>query len=119
MARGHKVEDAGVTLIYDTGSRYFRTGKFFVDGDSFADAVEEDFIESRDDDTTYTVKAGEEKRPELIAHRVYKDPKLWWAIQQANQIFNPFEELQPGQKLRIPSLRTVNQLQRSKLNAQR
>jgi len=119
MATGHIVEDAGTTLIYDASSRYYRAGKFVVDGNLFTDAVEEDVIPSRPDDSTYIVRAGEEKRPELIAHRVYKNSNLWWAIQQANQIFNPFEELQPGQKLRIPPLSIVNQIQRSRLNAKR
>jgi hypothetical protein len=36
-----------------------------------------------------------------ISYKFYNTPQLWWVICMVNNIINPFEELQPGQILRI------------------
>lgn len=37
-----------------------------------------------------------------LANRYYNNPKLWWVILIANQIVNPFDELQAGTQIKIP-----------------
>ena len=43
-----------------------------------------------------------EGRPDLISNSLYNTPELWWFICAANNIIDPFEEIIPGKKLKIP-----------------
>ena len=47
------------------------------------------------------------QRPDLIAHRAYKNKDLWWVIYEFNNISDPLFELKLGQTIRIPSLARV------------
>lgn len=47
------------------------------------------------------------QRPDLIAHRAYKNKDLWWVIYEFNGISDPLFELKLGQTLRIPALTRV------------
>lgn len=38
---------------------------------------------------------------ENIAYKQYENPQLWWIIAMVNNINNPFEELSPGDRLKI------------------
>ena len=51
-------------------------------------------------DIQHTVKDGETLQN--IAFRYYGDSGKWYLIAEANNILNPFQELEPYQILRIP-----------------
>jgi nucleoid-associated protein YgaU len=53
-----------------------------------------------DNDKQHTVLDGETLQS--IAHRYYGDSGKWYLIAEANNILNPFQELEPYQILRIP-----------------
>ena len=62
----------------------------------------------------YVVTSVDLYRLDRIAHRVYGDPALWWVIMHYNNVADPFS-LDVGDKLRIPSKATVNQILSKKL----
>ena len=108
MANDETVIDGTISPLYpDPLNRHFQMKTFSVDGVNYLDAPEEDVIPSQPDDLFVTVKAGEDFRLDLIAQRVYDNPELWWIIARANRIFNPFDELEPGITLRVPSRNAV------------
>ena len=43
-------------------------------------------------------------RPELISDLFYDTPSLWWYVQLFNNINDPFEGFNPGDRLLIPSI---------------
>lgn len=57
-------------------------------------------IPKRTTDKLHTLLEGETLQN--IAFRYYGDSGLWYIIADANYILNPFEDLVPGQILRIP-----------------
>lgn len=46
-------------------------------------------------------------RPDLLSHRVYGTPELWWVIFDFNEIQDPITQLKIGQLLRIPDIDRV------------
>jgi len=38
---------------------------------------------------------------ENISHRQYENEKLWWVVAMANDVINPFEEMEDGQELKV------------------
>lgn len=52
------------------------------------------------DDRFHTVLEGDLLTD--LAFIYYGDPVLWYIIADANNIFNPFDDLTPGMNLRIP-----------------
>ena len=53
-------------------------------------------------DVIHTVTAADETRPDLIAWRYYRNPRLWWIIAHANKLLHPWNEIVAGTKLVIP-----------------
>lgn len=47
-----------------------------------------------------------------IAYKVYGDVNYWWIVALVNRIENPFEQLEPGQQLKILKKSYVFQLLR-------
>jgi len=45
-----------------------------------------------------------------IASKQYGDSQLWYVIADANFIFNPFDDLEVGQTLKIPSDEAVDKI---------
>jgi hypothetical protein len=58
-------------------------------------------------DRFHTVIEGQERRLDLIANSYYRAPELWWVLAVANDILSPFDDLEPGSILRVPSINTV------------
>tara|TARA_R110002012_G_scaffold313996_3_gene526289 strand:+ start:1044 stop:1334 length:291 start_codon:yes stop_codon:yes gene_type:complete len=48
------------------------------------------------------VPNGMEGRPDLISYSLYGTTSNWWIICVVNDIFDPFEELIAGKKIKIP-----------------
>ncbi len=51
----------------------------------------------------------EERRPDLIAHKVYKDFRYWWIVMHYNNIVD-HEALKTGLVLKLPALSQVEDL---------
>lgn len=66
-----------------------------------------EMIPYKHSDIFHTVKINEIGRLDLIAYTYYKNPLLWWVIAQANDIYDPFKDMQLGMSLRIPLLETL------------
>lgn len=45
---------------------------------------------------------GYEHRPDLISNLFLETPTTWWIICERNSIFDVFEQLKPGDAIRIP-----------------
>jgi hypothetical protein len=62
-------------------------------------------------DTMYyfTHKASDEWW-DTIATKYYENPNLWWLICLMNSITNPFEDLEPGQEVKIMKENHIYQL---------
>ena len=56
----------------------------------------------------YNVQENESGRLDLIANRMYSNPKLWWAIAIANNIEDALTEPISGISLKIPSINAIN-----------
>jgi len=56
----------------------------------------------------YNVQENESGRLDLIANRVYSNPKLWWAIAIANNIEDALTEPLANVSLKIPSINAIN-----------
>jgi len=48
---------------------------------------------------------GLKNSPDLIANEYYGSPGNWWFIMFVNNINDPFESLQPNQKLLLPKIK--------------
>jgi len=94
----------------------------------FGDLVKEDDVEFWDvldlpdipverDDLVHRVEGLE--RLDLLAHRYYKDARLWWVIAIANDMEETPTAMNIGSELRIPSPRYVNQVLFKKAQVQR
>lgn len=64
-------------------------------------------IPSRSSDTYHRIQSNETTRLDILAHLYYRNPLLWWIIAQANDISDPFEPLEIGTLIRIPSLESL------------
>lgn len=95
----------------NTHSDRYKSCKILKDietGESFlATRLPIDEIPVRTNDIYHTVKTNEVTRLDVIAHTYYKNPLLWWVIAQANDIYNPFEEIASGTILRVPAIETL------------
>lgn len=82
-----------------------------VDGYEFWDTLVLPPTRPRPDDLIYTVQSND--RIDLLAHRFYQDPILWWVIAWANDMEILPTDLKVGADIRIPALAFVeNQLLR-------
>lgn len=43
----------------------------------------------------------------LLAFQYLDDERLWWVIADFNDVFNPLYTFQGGERIRIPSIRTL------------
>lgn len=64
-------------------------------------------VESDDQSVSHTVQEHELGRLDLLAHRYYGDPLLWWVIADANHIIDQFTEINAGDVIIIPSIDVV------------
>lgn len=64
-------------------------------------------IPSNPADQFHRLQSQEVCRLDMLAHKYYRNPFLWWVIAQANDIYDPFEYIEPGTILRIPAMETL------------
>ena len=61
-------------------------------------------IPKTDEDMFHEVRVKDKYRIDLIAHKYYNNQDLWWVIALANNVKDPFFDLEVGEILRIPSI---------------
>ena len=79
-----------------------------VDGVQFWDVLDLPEIPEQPDDVLYTITGSD--RIDLLAYRLYRDPRLWWVIAVANGLEDIPTEFNEGTVIRIPSPRYVLQV---------
>jgi hypothetical protein len=99
------------------GSRLRFGEVVIVDGVEFWDVLDIPEIPEQRDDLIHKVVSPD--RIDLLAHRYYKDARLWWVIAVANAIEELPTELNIGDEVRIPSPRYVSQVLFNKASVQR
>jgi hypothetical protein len=77
-----------------------------VDDIEFFDLLNLPEIQEQTDDTSYEWRSTD--RIDLVAHRFYGSPALWWVLALANNIELVPTGLNEGARLRVPSPRYVN-----------
>ena len=74
-------------------------------------------VRIRDRETDLFIEYSSEDKLELIAHRVYNDPTLWWIIMLANPDYTMEYEIDAGELIRVPlPLNSVVSEIRSQIN---
>ena len=87
-------------------SRYTQGGI----SDKYANRVgwwERRVIQEDDNDLKITVRPDEDRRPDKVAYRLYRDPTLAWVVLQFNKIVDIETEFRAGTDLRAPTERRV------------
>lgn len=90
-----------------TTSRYKRLNRV-VDNedDEYIESYEEVIFPKRSDDQFYEVEAKYENRLDLISHKFYGTPLLYWVIAEASDLLDP-QEIKTGTLLRIPNRQSL------------
>lgn len=66
-------------------------------------------IPKESDDIYFTITKTYEYRPDLLAHDLYGDGRLWWVFAQRNpnSITDPMNDFVEGTKIYLPKLSTL------------
>ena len=72
------------------------------EGNIYIETSESFSIPEKSDDYYFVVTPKYENRLDLVSHKYYQTPLLWWVIAEASNIFNPLS-VPCGTTLRIPS----------------
>jgi len=89
-------------------SRYNVDTRIFDGTYTYLPAFQRRFFESNPAEIIHVVEAGEAGRLDIIAHRFYKNSRLWWVIALLNpvKISNPFD-LAAGTEIIIPPVEQI------------
>lgn len=93
----------------------FKRNTRYTNGNSSKNRTGVDFLllrkalklSSDSSDTYVSLKQEDILRPDLISHKAYGQPGLWWAIFEYNNIQDPLFELKEGQIIKIPDIKRV------------
>jgi len=64
------------------------------------------------EDVYHEITILDKDRLDLISYKYYGVEEYWWIIALANDIFDPFSDLDPGDYIRIPDQNTVYEILR-------
>lgn len=76
-------------------------------GQSFLSTRERLDIPTNPSDRIHTVSLEDRGRLDIISFMYYRTSLLWWLIAEANNIYDPFQVIDTGTQLRIPSIDTL------------
>lgn len=65
-------------------------------------------LEQQDDDMVITLLSDEDRRPDLVAFKMYGKAELQWLVLQYNNIVDVETEFTTGTEIRLPNQRRVN-----------
>jgi nucleoid-associated protein YgaU len=88
-------------MRYEIPSRYRFTAVAQQDHNSYYGLRDSVATDPRFDDRFYVI--GPDDTLQSVAHRLLGDVRLWWVVAEFNDIIDPFEDLVPGERLRLPS----------------
>jgi len=77
------------------------------------------FMRSLRDGQIHVVVANDVGDLPALSFRYYKNINGWWIIGMYNGIFDPFTDMYPGQRLKIPSLDSIEAYFRAAKDSQR
>ena len=94
-----------MSLAYSKSSPYYGTPQW----GQFLDVWHSKTISAAADDAVYQIDDAYNLRPDLLAHDLYKDSKLWWvfAIRNPDVLKDPLLNFRTGVIIIIPTLATL------------
>jgi hypothetical protein len=89
-------------------SPYARTG---VIGD-YRDLLSLPTIPQSENDQYYTIESKYDRRPDLLANKIYGTTRLWWIFTKRNMnlIQDPINDFRAGLMIRVPDASSVASL---------
>jgi len=90
---------------YNKSSPYYTTN--ITNG--YLDIINFRNIPTQRDDILFEITKTYENRPDLLAHDVYKDSRLWWVfcVRNKSVIKDPVYDFTAGTKIYLPKLSTL------------
>jgi hypothetical protein len=90
---------------YDSTSPYFLTGynQFYLD------VMVDRPLPKESDDLNFTINLTYQYRPDLLAHDLYSDARLWWVFYQRNPntLTKPPVDFAVGTTIYLPKITTL------------
>ena len=90
---------------YDSTSPYFNTGynQFYLD------VMVDRPLPKESDDLNFTINLTYQYRPDLLAHDLYSDARLWWVFYQRNPntLTKPPVDFAVGTTIYLPKITTL------------
>ena len=92
-------------VTYSTTSPYAETSTF----GNYLDVMTNRPIAKRIDDVLYEIDSVYNLRPDMLAHDLYGDSRLWWVFAQRNPnvLKNPLFDFRAGARIYIPKKATL------------
>lgn len=92
---------------YDSSSAYFTTA---LDGNALG-VMKNRAIPKYTDDVQFMINQVYDKRPDLLAHDLYEDARLWWvfANRNPNALKDPLFDFVEGTTIYLPKMATLKQ----------
>lgn len=96
-------------MAYPNTSPYKSTRTF---GDGYLDVMNSRIIPSDPTDTYWEISATYNLRPDLLAHDLYDDSRLWWvfAARNPNRLADPLFDFATGTSIYLPKLDMLKQV---------
>ena len=90
---------------YSKTSPYYSTDL----GSGYLDFINFRNITNYADDSPYELSTKYEHRPDLLAHDLYGDTRLWWvfAVRNKDKIRDPIYDMVPGVVIFLPKIATL------------
>jgi hypothetical protein len=95
-------------MSYSQTSPYFSTKVY---KNLFLDVMENRSISSQMDDVLFEINTTYNLRPDLLAHDLYDDSKLWWVFSQRNPniLKDPMFDFVLGTKIYLPQYSSLKE----------
>ena len=92
----------------NSSSPYYQTQVI----DDYRDVIALPNIPKDDNDEYYTIESKYDRRPDLLAHNLYGNTRLWWvfARRNMNELKDPIKDFKAGTVIRIPNRETLSSL---------
>jgi len=94
-------------------ARYSNTSPYSATDQSkgYLDVMKWRSVPAEKDDILFTVTHSYTHRPDLLAHDLYSDSKLWWVFAARNPsvLKDPVFDLEPGVKIYLPKMSAMKQ----------
>jgi hypothetical protein len=93
---------------YNSFSPYYTTS--LVNG--YLDVMTFRDIPGQTDDTLFEIVSTYEFRPDLLAHDLYQETKLWWVFAMRNKeiLKDPIYDMTAGTKIYLPKLSVIKRV---------